>query len=399
MARDILNVILDIDRIIAHTEGDGWGSAEPYLWTVFFKIDGQTIAVGESLTLIGAPVVERTPGSHGNLGTNDVDSGDVIVVPPAIGEWTTALRAIPGPASLPGLEFAGVIGVVAVLMEEDNVSDAGAEAGHHALNNAVEQALQELVASLGAANQEVTKEQVDALKSGIEDKVRKAIIDHQNAFQNLWAWFNPDDSIGTQIWYWDHDELAEQGTIEFSQRWKHEGDWELQGHISATVMCPVQGSKDLIEKLGGAQGQGRSIDLTPMRQFRDGGYRTMQGLPRWFALAERHAPRLGYLMLRQPELRESVRAVLEWGNAIAREPNAKIDGAHYEHAARLCEALAKSNSRRARIDASRALEMLAVLEGRTHAEALRLLNEISPATHPTIGGNRIVRDRSRKQRP
>ncbi|MBD3677613.1 MAG: hypothetical protein HUJ27_04335 [Rhodobacteraceae bacterium] len=51
MARDILQLNLDLDRIKCHDEGDGWGSAEPYLWTVFFKADGTTVAVTDALAL------------------------------------------------------------------------------------------------------------------------------------------------------------------------------------------------------------------------------------------------------------------------------------------------------------------------------------------------------------
>ena len=40
MARDILKLRLELDRILCHDEGDGWGNAEPYLWTVFFEVDG-----------------------------------------------------------------------------------------------------------------------------------------------------------------------------------------------------------------------------------------------------------------------------------------------------------------------------------------------------------------------
>jgi hypothetical protein len=40
MARDLLRVWMKLDNIRCYDEGDGWGDAEPYLWTVFFKIDG-----------------------------------------------------------------------------------------------------------------------------------------------------------------------------------------------------------------------------------------------------------------------------------------------------------------------------------------------------------------------
>lgn len=143
MARDVLQIYLELDRIHCHDEGDGWGDAEPYLWTVFFKVDGSTVTVSESLTLDGNATIHTTPGSHGNLGTTDVDEGDNVTIPANIGHWDTMLSPIGVTPPLDALidDVGGVVGVVAVLMEEDNVSDDGAEAGHQALNDAVSAAL------------------------------------------------------------------------------------------------------------------------------------------------------------------------------------------------------------------------------------------------------------------
>lgn len=149
MARDILNLTLQLDHIHCFDEGDGWGNAEPYLWTVFFKIDGTTCQVTEDLRLSGTATVITTPGSHGNLGTTDVDAGDDVSIPEPIGLFQTTLKPIPTPASLSGLvpDVPGVAGVACILMEEDNVSDDGAEAGHAALNAGVRNALDQIIAT------------------------------------------------------------------------------------------------------------------------------------------------------------------------------------------------------------------------------------------------------------
>src|SRR3954464_12389541 len=71
MARDLLRVSLQLDHIHCYDEEDGWGAAEPYLWTVFFKVDGDGVALTDALKLSGGATVVTTPGSHGNLGTSD----------------------------------------------------------------------------------------------------------------------------------------------------------------------------------------------------------------------------------------------------------------------------------------------------------------------------------------
>lgn len=402
MARKVIKVNLELDRIHCHDEGDGWGSAEPYLWTVFFKVDGNTVAVTESLTLSGTPTMHFTPGSHGNLGATDVDEGDDITIPAAIGEWETYLKPIPAPASLSALfeDLGGVVGVVAVLMEEDNVSDAGAAAGHTALNNAVRDAIQQIINTRSISNQDVTEAEINGFTTSIQNQVKNAIVNQQNFFENLWSALNPDDTIGVKVWLWSHDDIKDGGVFNFSHRWKSEGDWEIFGHLNSTPLCPANALSDFLKgklksgasaSAAAASEMGSELDLEPMRQFRDGEYRNMPGLGRWFALAEQHTARLIPLMLVQPELRESARKMLEWGNLLAQEPDSPLSPEHAEHAAKLLRALSAHRNRKAGIDARRALAVLRVINGKTNREAMRFLSELAPARHPSVAGNRCAR--------
>jgi hypothetical protein len=67
MARTPLLARMTLDEIRCNEEGDGFGSAEPYLWTVFFKIDGDTVIVGDDTFLQGECTIMASDGSHGNI--------------------------------------------------------------------------------------------------------------------------------------------------------------------------------------------------------------------------------------------------------------------------------------------------------------------------------------------
>ncbi len=78
--RATLNLETVLQNVHCHDEGDGWGNAEPYIWTVFFKVDGDNFAVEAGAGLIGSPTIVSSNGSHGNLGNTDVDAGDDVPV-------------------------------------------------------------------------------------------------------------------------------------------------------------------------------------------------------------------------------------------------------------------------------------------------------------------------------
>jgi len=412
MARKVIRVNLELDRIHCYDEGDGWGNAEPYLWTVFFKVDGNTVQLTESLTLSGPPTTHNTPGSHGNLGDTDVDAGDNVTIPAVIGEWETYLKPIPAPESLSGLlkDVGGVVGVVAILMEEDNVSDDGAEAGHAALNSAVRNVLQQIIDTRNLSNQDVSEEEIKGFTGAIEGKIKDAIVSQQNFFENFWSWINSDDTIGVKVFIFKHDDLDPAVTQNFSHRWNNEGDWEIFGHITSTPLCPADALSKLLAGIGKSDASAASasaassakpeekrleqpadFDLQPMRTFRDGTYRTMPGLARWFALAKRHAGRIVGLALKDQALFPSARKMLEWGNLIAQQPDADLSQEHVQHAERLLAALSKHRNHHARIDARRSLSILNAIKSKTNREAMEFLASMVPARHPTVAGNPCAR--------
>jgi hypothetical protein len=424
---DRLHINLELDRIFCHDEGDGWGDAEPYLWTVFFKIDGSTLIVADDLTLSGNATIQTTLGSHGNLNNTDVDEGDNVVIPAAIGHFDTILEPIP--LSPPWDQLAdpigGVVGVVAVLMEEDNVTDDGAEAGHRALNDAVRNALNQIVSTRSLTNQDVTDEEIAGFTSSIESAVSDAIQNQQNWFENLWSWINPDDSIGTEVFLFSYGDLESGGTINFNRRWRNEGDWEIFGHITSTVMCPAEAvdallgslfssrtmslerslskrrvidldspkdlcepklsDKELVEERLQINKVGRVLDLASLRRFRDGPFKEYEGLGSWWKLAQRNLPAVVTTVLRHEELREPARVLSAFVNEFARNPETDFSDEALSAARDFFLGLKKySTRRRLAVDASRALTVLPMLAGHKRHDVLTTLSTVPPARHPSL---------------
>ncbi len=238
-----LNIEFKLDHIHCHDEGDGPGNAEPYLWTVFFKVDGDTLVVNSdgpiAPFLQGAPTVIGTPGNHGNLGTTDVDEGDDVGVPAIIGEYRTIMKPIPLTTPILGLsEVSGMIGCIVVLMEEDNTPSSDIARGHEALDSKVRDKLAEVLGTLSISKTEPTEEDIAALTDQIGNAVKSAIGDGVNVFEWIFGFGNMDDQIGSAVFRFSHKQLEESGgvAIPFSRRWENEGDWELFGHIKATAI-------------------------------------------------------------------------------------------------------------------------------------------------------------------
>lgn len=222
-----------------------WGKREPYLWTIFFKLDGSTIAVTSRFRLRGVGTFHFTEGSHGNLGLTSRDEQEVLI-PPAIGEWHTHLV----PFHIPYFEqqAPSMAGVIVVLMEQNNVSYQGAEAGHAALNLKVAEAVNEAIAAFDPRTVDINdamgsiqryfERKVEAFTATIQSDIVKAIKGRQHLLRNLWTLLNPDNLIGYHVWNFSLDALADAPgqRLDFVHVWPSaaHGQWEIRGHAAAT---------------------------------------------------------------------------------------------------------------------------------------------------------------------
>ncbi len=126
----------NIERAVRTFEGESpiW-SFPTYLWTVFFKVDGDTVYVDDhNYKLQGSATIVGTPGDHGDLpGNGDLSN---TAIPSQIGEFRTVLTPIPirsmdDPTTVSGT-VSGSVGCAAILMwQRDTPADAVAQGPIH----------------------------------------------------------------------------------------------------------------------------------------------------------------------------------------------------------------------------------------------------------------------------
>jgi hypothetical protein len=247
-----LDIRFELRNIHAFDNGES-GGAEPYLWTVFFKLDGDTVSVqlssGGTVALTGSAVVVGTPGNQGDLLNDDVEDHKDAGIPASIGQFQTTLN----PILVNGIQdFAvtrGYVGCVAILLEEDNTHNSFIATGHAALNASMQKVLDGLIAKLNdklsskplseLADSDKNKAEIAALlKTEVDSMAKQLESDVLNAIGSdftVWDWVaglgDMDNLIGTYVGYFSYDELANASVLPISQRWKKEGDWELTGQI------------------------------------------------------------------------------------------------------------------------------------------------------------------------
>ncbi|PWK86974.1 hypothetical protein C8D88_104135 [Lentzea atacamensis] len=231
-------VILDLGKLACVTPTDPVGGDEPYMWNVFFTIDGSTVTLGENLKLAGTAAIVTTPGSHGNLTANGVSEGQTVEVPDSIGRFAPLLDLIRFPASLRDSlvgGVSGVIGCVSVLLDQDLVADDPAEAGHRAFNAEIKRVLDELIPTLGVGNASPSPDDLAALSGQIGEKVRAAILEEGNVLEDLFAGVDPDDVIGFKVLLFTHAALLADPEQTLTVSFNENGHYDLTATVTAVV--------------------------------------------------------------------------------------------------------------------------------------------------------------------
>ncbi|MCB0274429.1 MAG: hypothetical protein KDI06_06430 [Calditrichaeota bacterium] len=215
----------------------------PFLWTVFFKVDGQAVRVRKDFRITGKARMHYSEGSHGNLVSEMPAEGVRIGIPDAIGRWQTSLKPIPVPIF--ETTFPALIGAVSVLLMQGNVTDAGAEAGHQRLNHYIGDAINQSISHFDPrrvnilhAEESVKKyfeHRVLTFTEGVVGTVENAVRNAQSILENLWSLTRKDTLVGFQIWeFYQHEIFRNSKQIPLSVHLGDEskGLWEISGNLS-----------------------------------------------------------------------------------------------------------------------------------------------------------------------
>jgi len=198
----------------AEEVGGGTAHKQVFLWTTFFKIDGDTAFVNESLNLQGTATVIRTPGNHGDLGSTDRftanDGAITISIPAQLGQFHTVLKPIPLKVPLGDIKnVSGAVGCVALLIEEGALPDEAVARGHEAFNSAMQTQLNQIIGTLGLSKQSPSPDDITSMTKAISDAVESAIKDDLSFWQKIVALLlGADELVGHALFQFSGSDLT-----------------------------------------------------------------------------------------------------------------------------------------------------------------------------------------------
>lgn len=262
-----INIDVILSKLICLDEADGAGNAEPYMWTFLFKLDGSTCKIVLDgnfpglRPLKGDKVVfsDFSIGSHGNLLNTNVDAGNIIDIPPAVGFFKNSLESIKfkltaykdilekkgvDPKDIQDLDIGGRLILFYILLEEDAVSDSATEAAHRAINKYVDEKINsyikdinffDIISELNEKNAKLPLEEKISFKDGLinlfQEKinfligemkqngveiVKDAIVSNENIANLFIDLFDRDDLIGTRTHFFLQDRFINLKALEFT---------------------------------------------------------------------------------------------------------------------------------------------------------------------------------------
>ncbi|KWO83450.1 hypothetical protein WM31_00775 [Burkholderia ubonensis] len=399
------------DSLIVVTGGGGFNSGRPsvtpYLWVVFFKIDGSSVTIQQTLQpdnsityLSGAPVVIDTPSAHRDVGQDEIMPGGSRPIPQDIGSWIDQVTPIPvvDPALQSLLNekaYPANFGFVAVaLVDGGHIPDHAIAAGYAMLVQQVKKRLLTLLSKLGPGHTSITDDDINSVTAGIQDEVMGAIKDAMSFWEKLWAISGEDHMIGSFIGHWSRDEFATNGetkAIAISTPEGAYGVWSIAGSVQLTPPCPAEALQGLLDSFlqgTSSSAQARrglwSQSLDAMHTFRNSGeLRRYPGLALWWRAAVYHSPFVVKVIRQHEGAREAVSVVLDHVSSALSNPKRKLPDALVDAGVNLLRVLIENGPGLLRSDARRALAIFGDLKGSTMSEALKRFSDNATLSPPS----------------
>jgi hypothetical protein len=192
MPRQTENVVMSLETLYWAPDPlrDQDLSVQPCVWPVFFKIDGATAVLSDQpetfKKLVGTATVVGTTGTGRLAGRLAVNA--TLAIPPEVGQWSGQVQPIPvGPdlQTMLGTDVAGIFGVLAVVLDPSGLPANAIEAGHAALNEAVQTALDQLITELPPLPVTIPPGDIDEAGKSIAAAVESAITSALSSLQAI----------------------------------------------------------------------------------------------------------------------------------------------------------------------------------------------------------------------
>lgn len=407
---------VEYQRLIVHREEDAFGHAEPFLWIVYFKVDGESVRVNAAHQLEGAPMLHKTLGDYGNLGRK-FRSGARGKIPPALGRHSMGLHPIPvdanAQAAVGSSTVDGFAGAVIALCEEGfggNVAMA-----HAQFDQLVEAEITAMMATRTAAQSAPTQAEWRALRDRLAAETQ-AIVEGGGSSGGVGQVSN-DVLIGVDLVTFNVEDFAAPSqSTSFEHRWMNHGDWEIEGRTLRSLACPAEVVFELLDLIwegldfrpedqqegaGDREPRGEGSPSPPpanldgMRAFARRRFARLPGLQAWWDIPSQHMHRIAAVLMKDRELLASAGIVLHELGAMLDRKKKPIKHAFFDHCERLLRVFAESDTRELRRDASIALDFVPALRGRSFQQVTELLNRVEPSRRPRLDQNRHLELRPR----
>lgn len=231
----------DIDRFFYHSNNYEWTSEMPYFWFCFFKIDGSTCKLNDSLSLEGKASIYTPFEKIETLNNFESDKGDIIRIPDYLGKKDISVKPISVPEFIQESTVKKPepqVGCVTVFMNKNCFLADSKNELPNLFSTIIQEQLDNSIPTLNEKKAALTNK-----TKPIANRLESAILNLSRKQLPFWKKFISEKKADATVWKFFSSELADLQTISLTKNWTNEGTWELSGSIS--LENPTFSKKDI----------------------------------------------------------------------------------------------------------------------------------------------------------